>query len=611
MFDFLFNLSRTYKILIILLSDTVIINLSLFFSFFIYFRLNIFFDDKIYYIISLIIPSLIILYFSNQRKQIIHQSNVEYNYYLIFNTLIYFLAFIISNYLTGIFFQSKSLYAIFISAIFISTINIGLFRLFIINVFNRYNSNKKYLKRIAIYGAGTAGINLYNYLSESPNFKVKFFIDDDKNKLGLKVKGLNIYDRESLFRDKDKIDLVFIAIFNITNNKKYELINSCLDRNIDLKTINPLANINNGQVLRNYISDINLIDLLNRDVVTPRKELIEKNIDEKVVLITGAGGSIGSALCKVISKLNPKKIIALDWSELALFNLRQYYLDNNEIFPSNIKICAGSISDRKFIHDLFKNENIETVFHAAAYKHVWFCEENYSQSILNNIYGSLTIFDAIKEFEISNVILISTDKAVSPTSVMGKTKRFVELMLEYYFSNLKNINYTIVRFGNVIGSSGSVVSIFEKQIRENKPIVITDPNVSRFFMTIEEAAELVIQAGAIKEKDRIFFLDMGEEIKILELAKKIIRLKNLNYHFENTPLDIIKEDSILIKFSTLGKGEKISEILYEKPEYERTLHRSIYVLRNDLSKKNMDEIIKSLKKEKYISPETLDSIVMV
>lgn len=610
MFDFLFNLPRSYKIFIIILSDIIVINLSLIFSFLIYFRLNFFFYDELYYLISITIPSLIILYFSNLKKQIIHQNYVTYNYYLFINTLIFIFGFIISNYLTDILFKSKSLYAIFISAIFISTINIGLLRLFIINIYKKYNSKKKFSKSVAIYGTGTAGINLYNYLSENPNFNVKFFVDDDEDKVGLNIKGLNIYDKNALFREKDKIDLLFIAIFNISNSRKYNIITSCLDKNIKLKTINPVVNINNDIGKKDYISDINLIDLLNRDVVFPNKDLIEKNINSKVVLITGAGGSIGSALCKVISKHKPKKIIALDWSELALFNLRQYYLDSYQVFPSNIKVCAGNITDSQFINNLFKNEKIDTVFHAAAYKHVWFCEENYDQSILNNVYGSLVLFDAVKKFETSNIILISTDKAVSPTSVMGKTKRFVELMLEYYFKNTKKINYSIVRFGNVLGSSGSVVKVFEKQIRENKPIVITDPNVSRFFMTIEEAAELVIQAGSIVEKDRIFFLDMGKEIKILDLAKKIIKLKNLDYHFEDTSSEYINNNSVLIKFSRLGKGEKISEIFYQKPEYELTLHQSIFVLRNDLSNKNMFNVVDKLKKEKYISSEILDGFVV-
>lgn len=456
-------------------------------------------------------------------------------------------------------------------------------------------------KRVAVYGAGQGGIQLISALKFHSEFKVVTIIDDDPDLQGQYHSGLKILGFEQAVKKilNEKIELVLMALPSIDNKHKAQIIHKLTNFSIPVKTIPNLNSLINGSALISDLKDIDIDDILGRTVIKPIDGLMSKNITDKVILVTGAGGSIGSELCRQILAQNPREMILLDISEFNIYTIYNELLDKN--YPNHIKIkpFIGSIQDPELINSIFNTFVIDTVYHAAAYKHVPIVEQNLIQGIKNNVFGTLNMIEASTKAKVSNFILVSTDKAVNPTNYMGATKRLAELICQTRSETSKDTCFTIVRFGNVLGSSGSVVPLFQKQISAGGPVTLTHRDIERYFMTIHEAAQLVIQAGSISSSGEIYVLDMGRPVKILDLAFDLIKLSGLKPYIKNEyEIGGKIEGDIAVDFIGLRPGEK----LYEELSYSKNLLKTIHpkIMKSpdiSLSKQEVDELLSKLKGE--------------
>jgi FlaA1/EpsC-like NDP-sugar epimerase len=415
---------------------------------------------------------------------------------------------------------------------------------------NPHNSHP--MKRALIIGAGDAGVSILREMrrTKSLNYSLLGFLDDDPNKQGLSIHGIKVLGTTSDLHHwvaQLGIEEVVIAIPSAPGHVIRQLLNQCNSVGIPGKITPGLIELMSGRVPIDQIRDIRIEDLLGREVVEDDLSLTLHSMAQDVVLVTGAGGSIGSELCRQILTLCPKQLIIFDHSEHALYQIDQELRMMGLSVP--IRPIVGDVQNRETLTQVFTNYNITSVYHAAAYKHVPLMEENILRAIQNNVFGTQNMIEMSEQFKARRFVLISTDKAVNPTSVMGSTKRICELLLQAKASQSSTI-FTAVRFGNVLGSSGSVVPLFKKQIQQGGPLTVTHPEMTRYFMTIPEAVRLVIQAGYLAKGGEIFILDMGEPVKILNLAKDMIYLSGL------------KEDQdIQIVFTGLRPGEKLFEEL--------------------------------------------------
>jgi FlaA1/EpsC-like NDP-sugar epimerase len=424
---------------------------------------------------------------------------------------------------------------------------------------------------VLIYGAGSAGRQLLTSLDNNLEMRVVGFLDDNPQFHRQIILGQTIYDPTNIDKliNTKNIDIILLALPLITRQKRNQIINDLNKYKVTVKTIPSVQNIVDGKVSVSDIKDLSIDDLLNRETVKPNSELLSKNINLKVVMVTGAGGSIGSELSQQIIKLNPKKLILIELSEFALYKISEDLKKLNQ----NIKIIPLllNIQNKSKISDIFKTFNIDTVYHAAAYKHVPLVEENICESVKNNVLGTFILAEAALKYNVSNFVLISSDKAVRSTNIMGATKRLAEICVQSLYDNQnQQSKFAIVRFGNVLESSGSVIPKFKQQIKEGGPVTLTHLDVTRYFMTITEASELVIQAGAMAEKCEVFVLDMGESVKIKDLINKMIKLSGFS----------IKDDKNLdgdieIKITGLRSGEKLYEELLIGNNPQKTYHEKI------------------------------------
>jgi FlaA1/EpsC-like NDP-sugar epimerase len=454
-------------------------------------------------------------------------------------------------------------------------------------------------KNILVYGAGDAGDMLIRELKKHPEMGEipVAVLDDDSTKIGKKINGIPIAggrDKIKEIIEEYNIEEIIFAIPSANIRDRREVLNICKQNNIKLKTIPGIYEIIEGKVSISKIRDVNIEDLLGREPVRLDNAGIDGYIKNKTILVTGGGGSIGSELCRQVAKFKPKKLIILDIYENNAYDLQ---MELNTTFPSLDKeVVIASVRDRNKMEFIFGKYKPEVVFHAAAHKHVPLMESNPSEAIKNNIIGTLNVAECSDIYNVKRFVMISTDKAVNPTNIMGATKRVCEMIIQSINSKSKT-EFVAVRFGNVLGSNGSVIPLFKKQIANGGPVTVTHPEITRFFMTIPEAAQLVLQAGAMAKGGEIFVLDMGQPVKILDLAKDVIRLSG----FE-------PDKDIKINFSGLRPGEKLyEELLTEAEALDKTVHDKIFVgkiqyndfdslkmnIRNleQLSIKNMDKDI--------------------
>lgn len=427
--------------------------------------------------------------------------------------------------------------------------------------------------KVVIYGAGSAGIQLKSAIEYNPSIKVSGFLDDDPNIQGLDIENIRVYKPSSLPKliDKKGISQVLIALPTITRSEKVALLQSLKKYPLEIRSLPDLGDIVEGKVLVSDLKKIKIGDLLGRAPRKPDIKLLSKDISNKAILVIGAGGSIGSQLAREIITNQPSKLVLMDISEFSLYKVENELIRNNA--EIDIVPIIGNVIDQKFLSKIIKNFNIKTVYHTAAYKHVPMVEKNIVSAIKVNVFGTLSAINASIESSVDSFVFISTDKAVRPTNIMGATKRFAELTLQaisHLEANKGNLRISIVRFGNVLGSSGSVVPLFEQQIKEGGPVTVTDPNIIRYFMTIKEASQLVIQSGAMGKKGDIFVLDMGEQIKISQLAEDMIRLSGMTVKNQENP-----DGDIEIIFTGLRPGEKLYEELFIGNKVSRTDHDQI------------------------------------
>ena len=424
---------------------------------------------------------------------------------------------------------------------------------------------------VLIYGAGSAGRQLLTSLESNLEMKVIGFLDDDPQYHQQKILGQTVYDPTNIEKliNKKNVELVLLALPLITRQKRNQIINTLNKYKVIVKTLPSIQDIVEGKVSISDIKDLSIDDLLSREQVQPNLELLSKNINSKVIIVTGAGGSIGSELSRQIIKFKPKKLILAELNEFALYKITEDLKSINK----SIKIIPLliNIQNQLKIDQLFESFNIDTVYHAAAYKHVPLVEENISESVKNNVFGTFNLAEAALKYNVSNFVLISSDKAVRSTNVMGATKRLAEICVQSLYDNQnQQSKFAIVRFGNVLESSGSVIPKFKQQIKEGGPITLTHPDVTRYFMTITEASQLVIQAGAMAEKCEVYVLDMGKSVRIKELIEKMIKLSGLSIKDDKN-----LEGDVLIKIIGLRPGEKLYEELLIGDNPQKTYHKKI------------------------------------
>lgn len=439
-------------------------------------------------------------------------------------------------------------------------------------------------KRIAIYGAGYAGQQVAAALYRSNEHLPVFFIDDDASLFGQMMGGLKVYSPAYALKlfAKQQVDEILIALPSVGRVRKSEIVKFLEPAHLKITEIPGLTKLVDGEIRVSDIQEVDIIDLLGRDPVPPIQELLAKNIYNKVVMVTGAGGSIGSELCRQIIKNKPQKLVIYELTEFALYSIDKELKLNTEI---EIVPILGTVLDQPKLERVIEQYQVQTVYHAAAYKHVPLVECNPLAGLKNNSIGTAFSLNAAVKKGVETFVLISTDKAVRPTNVMGASKRMAELYCQAMAEAQNQTQVSIVRFGNVLGSSGSVVPLFKQQILKGGPITVTHPDVTRYFMTIPEASQLVIQAGALGKGGDVFLLDMGEPVRIQDLARQMISLSGLKVREQDS-----KTGDIEIQYSGLRPGEKLyEELLIDHEDTEITQHSRI--LRSIEKHYPLDELI--------------------
>jgi FlaA1/EpsC-like NDP-sugar epimerase len=427
---------------------------------------------------------------------------------------------------------------------------------------------------VIIYGAGVSGRQLVTSLVQSHEYYPFAFVDDDDSLHGTVIQGVHVHSPsiiKKLIKQKTATK-VLLAIPSASRSKRHEILAKLEPLAVQVLTIPAMADLVSGNKLYSDIKEVEIDDLLGRDSVTPRQDLLTANIKDKVVMVTGAGGSIGSELCRQILKQAPKKLVLFELSEFALYAIESELTATANELGLNVRILPmmGSVQKENRVQAVMEAFGVQTVYHAAAYKHVPLVEHNVVEGVRNNVFGTLYTARAAIKANVETFVLVSTDKAVRPTNVMGTTKRMAELVLQAFAKEKHNTRFCMVRFGNVLGSSGSVVPLFRKQIANGGPVTVTHPEITRFFMTIPEASQLVIQAGAMGKGGDVFVLDMGKSVKIVDLASKMIRLSGFEVRNELNP-----DGDIAIEFTGLRPGEKLYEELLIGDDVTGTEHERI------------------------------------
>ncbi len=508
---------------------------------------------------------------------------------IVFVTVIGSLVFVVTNIITFYFVGQFNFipYSIIIIDFITLTFALISFRLIVKVVYFELNYPSRDKTNVVIYGAGESGVIAKRALDRDAGtkYKVLAFIDDDPKKIDKKIENVKIFSSQSLDQilKDNSVEHIIISIQNLKTSKKQEIIETCLAHNTKVLNVPPVSKWINGELSFKQIKKINIEDLLERDEIKLDIEKISKEIIGKRILISGAAGSIGSEMVRQVARFNPAKLILVDQAESPLYHIELELTDNFKNLDFEVIIC--DITNEIRMRKIFDTFRPEIIFHAAAYKHVPMMENNPVEAIITNVEGTKLIADLSVEFLSEKFVMISTDKAVNPTSIMGASKRIAEIYTQSL--NKKGVTkFIITRFGNVLGSNGSVIPLFREQIEKGGPVTITHPDVTRYFMTIPEACQLVLEAGSIGHGGEIFIFDMGKSVKILDLAKKMIKLSRLT----------LGKD-IQIVFTGLRPGEKLYEELLNDSENNLPTHHpqimiaKVQELDPETVKKNIAELI--------------------
>lgn len=477
----------------------------------------------------------------------------------------------------------------FLTLLLVGGVRLLMRQYFVGSLFSRqipFHRNEQQVK-VAIYGAGAAGNQLVTALRMGKGMLPVAFVDDDEGIVNRAISGLQVYDSAHVGQllDDTGAQEILLAIPSVSRSRRKEILDSLGHFPLRVRSIPSFMDLAAGRVSVSDLQEVDIADLLGRDSVPPRQELFEQCIKGKVVMVTGAGGSIGSELCRQILASSPSCLILFEHSEFNLYSI-QTELESRislESLPTRLISVLGTVRNQRRLLDLMRRWHVDTIYHAAAYKHVPIVEHNIAEGVLNNVQGTLMVAQTAVQAGVANFVLISTDKAVRPTNVMGCSKRLAEMLLQALSCEampqlmhgvvepaINRTRFTMVRFGNVLGSSGSVIPLFRQQIEQGGPVTVTHPEITRFFMTIPEAAQLVIQAGAMGQGGDVFVLDMGEPVKILELAEKMVRLSGLSVRSGENP-----QGDIAIEFTGLRPGEKLYEELLIGDNVIQTEHPMI------------------------------------
>ena len=453
---------------------------------------------------------------------------------------------------------------------------VGGSRFFVRTILSNTKNNAK--EPVIIYGAGSSGRQLAQSLIQGVEYSPIAFIDDDKKIQKSTIQGITVSSRSeiNILVKKYSVKRILLAMPRENKKRIAKILNRLENLPVEILSIPGSADLVSGKATIDELQQVSINDLLGRDSVTPNKELLQANIKNKVVMITGAGGSIGSELCRQILVQRPTKIVLMELSEFALYSINGELLKlaNKLDYDLTIVPLLGSVQHKTRLLTIMRTFGVQTIYHAAAYKHVPVVEHNVIEGVRNNIFGTLFVAEAAIEAQVETFVLISTDKAVRPTNVMGTTKRMAELVLQALAGQTKQAKgktrFCMVRFGNVLGSSGSVVPLFREQIKSGGPITVTHPEIIRYFMTIPEASQLVIQAGSMGKGGDVFVLDMGDPVKIADLATKMIHLSGMTVNDKQNP-----DGDIAIEYTGLRPGEKLFEELLIGDDITQTEHRRI------------------------------------
>lgn len=479
-------------------------------------------------------------------------------------------------------------------------------------------SHNSAMPRVAIYGAGAAGNQLVAALRLGRSMRPVAFIDDDASIANRIIAGVRVYSPKHIQQMMDETDAqeILLAIPSASKSRRREILETLEPFPLHVRSIPGFMDLASGRVKVEDLQEVDIADLLGRDAVPPQQALFERCIRGQVVLVTGAGGSIGSELCRQILSSGVRTLLLYEHCEFNLYSIHHELQGRiaRESLALTLVPILGSIRDAQRLHEVLQGWRVNTVYHAAAYKHVPMVEHNIAEGVLNNLIGTLNAAQAAIKAGVANFVLISTDKAVRPTNVMGSTKRLAEMVLQalsresapVLFGEDKSVHhvnktrFTMVRFGNVLGSSGSVIPLFREQIRRGGPVTVTHPNITRYFMTIPEAAQLVIQAGSMGAGGDVFVLDMGEPVRIAELAEKMVHLSGLTVRSEDNP-----GGDIVIQFTGLRPGEKLYEELLIGSNVERTGHPMILRAQEDCLawedfKLVLDELLRAIGADDYV-----------
>ena len=568
----LLRLSRNIKKTLVILLDIILCFFSVWISFYVITN-EFYISPDIYLSFSLlsIILAFSIYWFFDLYNTFFRYTNLSINLKLFKLNFLYGLIYFLVIFFYEIKGAPKNF--IIIQPIFLFVF-IFISRLFITLLFSKFlNIKKKFYKQnVLIYGAGDAGRQLLAALENAKNFSVVGFLDDNINFHKQYLYGKTIYsvlDLKKILKTK-RVDQVFLAIPSLGRKNKNKIIDKLNKYSLNVKTLPSLSELADGKITLSDIKEFNVNDLLNRDEIIPDIDLLNKNINSQTVIVTGAGGSIGSELCRQIIRLKPKKLLLFELNEFALYKIYEELKSINK----NLKILPiiGNVQDQIKLEIILEKFKVDTVYHSAAYKHVSIVENNICEGIKNNVIGTLSITKASIKKNVKNFVLISTDKAVKPTNIMGASKRLAELCVQGLKNSNKDklTNFSIVRFGNVINSSGSAIPKFKEQIKQGGPITLTHLEVTRYFMTIFEAAQLVIQAGALGKNAEVFILDMGESVKIIDLVYRMVTFSGLTIKDKNNI-----DGDIEIKNIGLRPGEKLHEELLLGNNPEVTIHPKI------------------------------------
>ena len=538
----------------------------------------------------------IIYIFSGQYKSLTRYLNTNNLYKIIIrNFVIIILIFLINSFTKTIFISFNDLIIIWI----FSSLSIGLFKFVIKDLLTiTFMSEEKKSNKVIIFGAGSAGAQLASSLKIEGKYKIYSFIDENPQLWKRFLNGIPINSIETLNSIKENVNQILVAIPSLNSKNKKRILNLLKVYDIPILEVPSIDMLTSGKAKINSLKPISIEALLGREKVMPIKSLFGPSIKGRSICITGAGGSIGSELSKQIFNLEPTSVILIDNSEPNLYKIyEELKMRNKKGIYLKGQLC--NVCDYKSTLEIFTQEKIDIVFHAAAYKHVPLVEENPLEGLFNNIFSTHTICRSAKDSSVSQVMLISSDKAVRPTNIMGVSKRISELIIQAFAEDNNNENiiskpnclYSMVRFGNVLDSSGSVIPLFKQQITNGGPITLTDIEMTRYFMTIPEAAQLVIQSSVLAEGGDVFLLDMGEPIKILELAKQMIFLSGLSLKDNNNP-----NGDIEIKITGKRPGEKLYEELLINAESQVTLHPLIYKAKEKkINKQVLFEILENIR----------------